>query len=110
MIGVLPANFRLMFPEDASVPPSVDYFQSTPIGPWEPNGPGFLHLVGRLRNARKIASRTGRAGAVAVQMNNIGDRTKAANYHLYTFLLQDDDVREVRRTLYLLFGAVAFVF
>lgn len=109
VIGVLPANFRLIFPEDSSVPPNVDYFQSTPIGPWEPNGPGFLHLVGRLRSEDRLAAAQAELRTVAEQINDIGARTKIANYHLYTFSLQDDDVREVRRTLYLLFGAVGFI-
>ena len=56
VVGVLPAGFRLIFPGDSSVPPNVDYFQPTPIGPWEPNGPGFLHLVGRLRSAGRLLS------------------------------------------------------
>jgi predicted permease len=109
VVGVLPSNFRLIFSADASVPPNVDYFQSTPIGPWEPNGPGFLHLVGRLRNADRLAAAQDELRSIAAQINNIGDRTKVTNYHLYAFSLQDDDVREVRRTLYLLFGAVAFI-
>ena len=109
VIGVLPQNFRLIFPEDASVPPTVDYFQSIPIGPWEPNGPGFLHLVGRLRSAGSLAAAQAELTSIAEQINDIGARIKVVNYHLYAFSLQDDDVREVRRTLYLLFGAVAFV-
>jgi putative ABC transport system permease protein len=109
VIGVLPQNFRLIFPEDASVPPSVDYFQSLPIGPWEPNGPAFLHLVGRLRSGGSLAAAQAELRSIAGQINDIGARTKVANYHLVAFSLQDDDVREVRRTLYLLFGAVAFV-
>jgi predicted permease len=109
VVGVLPSNFRLIFPGDASVPPNVDYFQSTPIGPWEPNGPGYLHLVGRLRNARSLAAAQAELRSIAEQINRIGDRTRIENYHLYVFSLQDDDVREVRRTLYLLFGAVAFI-
>ncbi len=109
VIGVLPQNFRLIFPEDASVPPIVDYFQSIPIGPWEPNGPGFLHLVGRLRNAGGLAAAQAELRSIAGQINDMGARMKVANYHLVAFSLQDDDVREVRRTLYLLFGAVAFV-
>ena len=107
--GVLPANFRLIFSADASVPPNVDYFQSTPIGPWDPNGPGFLHLVGRLRSADRLAAAQTELRSIAEQINSIGDRTKVSNYHLYTFSLQDDDVREVRPTLDLLFGAVAFI-
>jgi hypothetical protein len=39
VIGVLPRNFRLLFPEDASVPPIVDYYRPTAVGPWDPNGP-----------------------------------------------------------------------
>ncbi len=109
VIGVLPQNFRLIFPEDASVPPNVDYFQSTPIGPWEPDGPAYLHLVGRLRSAVSLAAGQAELASIAAEINDIGARTKVANYHLYTFSLQDDDVREVRRTLYLLFGAVAFI-
>jgi putative ABC transport system permease protein len=109
VIGVLPQNFRLIFPEDASVPPNVDYFQSTPIGPWEPNGPGFLHLVGRLSSIESLPAAQRELASIATEINNIGARTKVANYHLYAFSLQDDDVREVRRTLYLLFAAVAFI-
>src|SRR5215470_8613623 len=109
VIGVLPQDFRLIFPEDSSVPPNVDYFQSIPIGPWEPNGPGFLHLVGRLRSAGTLAAAQAELASIAAEINDIGARTKVTNYHLYAFSLQDDDVREVRRTLYLLFGAVAFI-
>ena len=109
VIGVLPQDFRLMFPEDASVPPNVDYFQSLPVGPWEPDGPAFLHVVGRLRNAKGLAIAQAELTSIATQINNIGARTKVPNYHLYAFSLQDDDVREVRRTLYVLFGGVAFV-
>jgi predicted permease len=109
VIGVLPQNFRLIFPEDASVPPSVDYFESIAIGPWQPNGPAFLHLVGRLRSAGSLAAAQAELRSIAGQINDMGARIKVANYHLVAFSLQDDDVREVRRTLYLLFGAVAFV-
>jgi putative ABC transport system permease protein len=109
VIGVLPANFRLIFPEDASVPSNVDYFQSMPIGPWVPNGPAFLHVVGRLRTAGRLPAAQAELATIGQQINNMGEREKIPNYHLYTFLLQDDDVREVRPTLYLLFGAVAFI-
>ena len=109
VIAVLPASFQLIFPEDASVPPNVDYFQSIPIGPWEPNGPAFLHVVGRLRHAGTLPLAQAELATIAEQINSIGDRTKVANYHLSAFSLQDDDVHQVRPTLYLLFGAAAFV-
>jgi predicted permease len=109
VIGILPQNFRLIFADDASVPPNVDYFESLPVGPWEPNGPGFLHVVGRLRSGGNLPAAQAELTTIARQINEIGARIKVANYHLVAFSLQDDDVREVRRTLYLLFGAVAFV-
>jgi putative ABC transport system permease protein len=109
VIGVLPQNFRLIFSQDASVPQIVDYFESLPVGPWEPNGPAFLHLVGRLHRGGSLAAAQAELTSIARQINNIGARMRVANYHLVAFSLQDDDVREVRRTLYLLFGAVAFV-
>jgi putative ABC transport system permease protein len=109
VIGVLPRDFKLMLPDDASVPPHVDYFESTPIGPWEPDGPGFLHLVGRLRADGRLAAAQAELTSIADQINVLGGRTKVANYRLYAIRLQDDDVREVRHTLLILFGAVAFV-
>lgn len=109
VIGVLPRDFRLMLPDDASVTPNVDYFQSIAIGPWEPDGPAFLHLVGRLRDAGRLAAAQAELRSVAAQINRLSGRTSIPNYHLYVFSLQDDDVREVRRTLLLLFGGVAFI-
>jgi len=109
VIGVLPRDFRLILPDDSSVPPNVDFFQSTPIGPWEPNGPAFLHLIGQLSTAGRLPAAQSELASIAAQINQIGDRLKIPNYHLYAFSLQDDDVREIRSTLYMLFGAVAFI-
>jgi putative ABC transport system permease protein len=109
VIGVLPRNFKLMLPGDASVPVHVDYFESIPIGPWQPDGPGFLHLVGRLRDAGRLAAAKAELSSIGDEINAMGGRTRVANYRLYAVPLQDDDVREVRHTLLILFGAVAFV-
>jgi putative ABC transport system permease protein len=109
VIGVLAKNFRLMFPDDASVPPHVDYFECIPIGPWEPNGPGFLHLVGRLRRKARLTAAQAELVSIGRQINGLSGRTSIANYNLYAVSLQDEDVRQVRQTLLILFGAVAFV-
>ncbi len=109
VIGVLPQGLKLMLPEDASVPLHVDYFELIPIGPWDPHGPAFLHLVGRLRDVRRLAAAQSELSTIATQINALAERTKIANYRLYVIPLQDDDVREVRRTLLILFGGVAFV-
>jgi predicted permease len=109
VIGVLPRNFRLMLPDDASVPAKIDYFESIPVGPWQPDGPGFLHLVGQLRDVRQFAAAQAELASISDQINALSDRPRIANYRLYAIPLQDDDVREVRQILLILFGAVAFV-
>ncbi len=109
VIGVLAKDLRLMFPGDASVPPHVDYFESIPIGPWEPDGPAFLHLVGRLRSKARLTAAQAELVSIGRQINRLSGRTSIANYNLYAVSLQDEDVRQVRRTLLILFGAVAFV-
>lgn len=54
VIGVLPADFRLIFPNDASVPPNVEVFESIPVGPWQADGPAFLHVIARLRKGATL--------------------------------------------------------
>jgi predicted permease len=109
VVGVLPANFRLRFPDDASVPSEVDVFNSIPIGPSDPQGPAFLHLIGRLRNGSTTARAQAEGDAIATQINALGGRSQMAHFRFYVFPLQADDVREVRSTLLLLFGGVALV-
>ena len=109
VIGVLPDNFRLIFPNDASVPLSVDVFNSLPIDGSDPGGPAFLHLIGRLRPGSNLSRAQADADAIAAQVNSLDTRSTLARFRLYVFSLQADDVREVRRTLLLLFGGVAFV-
>ena len=109
VIGVLPANFRLMFPNDASVPPNVDYFDVIPIDGSNPGGPGFLHLIGRLCSGSNIARAQAEATAVAAHVRSLNSEIALSNFRLYIFSLQADDVREVRTILLVLFGGVAFV-
>jgi putative ABC transport system permease protein len=109
VVGVLPENFRLIFPNDASVPLNVDVFNSLPIDGSDPGGPAFLHLIGRLRAGSNLARAQADADAIAAQVNSLDTRSTLSKFRLYIFSLQADDVREVRRTLLLLFGGVACV-
>ncbi len=109
VVGVLPENFRLILPGDSSVPPNVDVFRTIPIGPSDPRGPAFLHLIGRLRSGSNLARAQAEADAIATQVNALDGRSAISNFRLYVFSLQADDVREVRTTLLLLFGGVALV-
>jgi predicted permease len=109
VIGILPQNFRLIFPDDASVPANVEVFSSLPVGPWEPQGPAFLHVIARLRNGSNLVAAQTEMNTAAAAINKLGGRESMGNFSISVFALQADDVREVRATLLLLFGGVALV-
>ncbi len=109
VIGVLPADFRLIFPNDASVPPNVEVFESIPVGPWQADGPAFLHVIGRLRNGATLAAAQSEMNSAAAQINKLGGRASMGNFTVSVFPLQADTVREVRPTLLCLFAGVALV-
>jgi putative ABC transport system permease protein len=109
VVGVLPGNFRLLFPDDASVPSNVEVFNSIPIGPSDPQGPSFLHLIGRLRDGSSTLNAQAEGDSIAKQINSLAGRSAMANFRFYVIPLQADDVREVRSTLLLLFGGVGLV-
>jgi predicted permease len=109
VIGVLPADFRLIFPDDASVPPNVEVFESIPVGPWQADGPAFLHVIGRLHNGATLAAVQSEMNSAAAQINKLGGRASLANFTVSVFPLQADTVREIRPTLLCLFGGVVLV-
>jgi predicted permease len=109
VVGVLPANFRLIFPDDASVPPNVEVFESMPVGPWQADGPAFLHVIGRLRNRATLATAQSEMNSAAAQINKLGGRASLGNFTVSVFPLQADTVREVRPTLLCLFAGVGLV-
>ena len=109
VIGVLPADFRLIFPDDASVPPNVEVFESIPVGPWQADGPAFLHVIARLRNGATLAAAQSEMNSAAKQINHLGGRASMGTFTVSVFPLQADTVREVRPTLLCLFAGVALV-
>jgi predicted permease len=109
VVGVLPENFRLILPADSSVPLNVDIFRPIPIYASDPQGPAFLHLVGRLRNGSNVARAQAEADAIATHIHTFDGRSGISNFRLSVVGLQADDVRAVRYTLLLLFGGVTFV-
>jgi predicted permease len=109
VVGVLPKDFKFIFPGDASVPANVDVFYAVPIDGSDPNGPGYLHLIARLRPGSNFARAQADADSAAAQIRLMRKGSDASTFRLSVFSLQDDDVRDVRRTLLLLFGGVGFV-
>jgi putative ABC transport system permease protein len=109
VVGVLPADFRLIFPDDASVPPNVEVFESIPVGPWRADGPAFLHVIGHLGHRATLAAAQSEMNSAAAQINKLGGRASLANFTVSVFPFQADTVREVRPTLLSLFAGVGLV-
>lgn len=109
IVGVLPQDFRLIFPEDSSVPPNVDIFVPLKGNFGEPGGPGFLRTIGRLRPGANFTQAQSEADGIANQLRKLAPEFDSADFSLHITPLHADDVRTIRRTLVLLFGGVAFV-
>ena len=107
VIGVLPEDFRLLLAD--GFPSNVDVFYSVPVNGSEPEGPGWLHLIGHLRPGSNLARAQAEADAIATQIHDWDGNRNITGLRLSVYSLQDDDVREVRGTLLLLFGGVGFV-
>jgi putative ABC transport system permease protein len=109
VVGVLPENFRILLATDSNIPINVDVFTDVPIDASEPTGPGFLHLIGRVRPGSNAARAQQEMNTAAADLNAMAAKTTISDLRLSVYPLQADNVREVRTTLLLLFGGVAFV-
>ncbi len=109
VVGVLPQDFRLIFPVGTNAPPNVDLFVPLQGDFAAPGGPAFLLTIGRLRRGANFAQAQSEADGIAAQLRHLAPDFDASNLSLHVVPLHQDDVRTVRRTLVLLFGGVAFV-
>jgi predicted permease len=109
IIGVLPQNFHLIFPDDSSVPPNVDLYTPLGFASATPDGPSYLRTIGLLRPGANFAQAQSEFDGIAAQLRHTVPSFDDQKLSLHVAPLQDDDVRNVRRTLLLLFGGVAFV-
>ena len=110
ILGVLPQDFHLIFPDDVSVPATPDVYVLVDRRSFtQPEGPGFLSLVGRIRPGANFAQAQSEADGIAEQLRVTVKCYNQQNYQLRIFPLQQDDVRNVHRTLTILFAGVGFV-
>jgi predicted permease len=109
ILGVLPPDFHLMFPDDVSVPAAPDVYMLLSGRQFTPGGPAFLRLIGRLRPGATFAQAQSELDVIAAQLRTTINGYNAQNYSLRVIPLQQDDVRNVRSVLTILFGGVGFV-
>jgi predicted permease len=109
IVGVLPADFHLIFPDDSNVPATPDVYVLLARIYTEPGGAAFLHLAGRLRRGTTFAQAQSETDAIAARLRESVKDYAAQNYKIRVFPLQQDDTRNVRGVLMILFSSVGLV-
>jgi putative ABC transport system permease protein len=75
----------------------------------QPDGSNYLRTIGRLRPGANFTQAQSEFDGIAAELRRTVPAFDDQKFSLRVEPLQDDDVRNVRRTLLLLFGGVAFV-
>jgi predicted permease len=110
VVGVLPRDFKLLFPDGSNVPPDVQVFI-----PFlsdlenESRNQGYIRMIGRLRKGITVAKAQSEAESIAAQLRGEFKDFAEQGLHLSVLSLQSDDVRGVHPALLSLFVAVSLV-
>ncbi|MGH9745225.1 MAG: ADOP family duplicated permease [Candidatus Acidiferrales bacterium] len=108
--GVMPENFRLIFAEDANVPPDVQAFMTFRDDlAQQPRDSNYLRVVGRLKPGATIAQANAEAQSIAAQLRAeyLVNSKQGENFEVLP--LQQDTVREIRPAVLALFAGVGLV-
>lgn len=107
VIGILPADFKLVFPPAVGIPERLDVYRAFP---WEaasrPQGSRFLRTVARVRPGVSIET-------ADATVRNVAERLRATYTHMaeagddfFVAPLRADSVRRIRPVLVVLMGGV----
>jgi predicted permease len=110
IVGVLPRDFKLLFPDGSGVVADVQVFIPF-LDDLEkrPRDVGFLRMIGRLRQSVTVAQAQSEAEPIAAQLRSEAKEYADQSLHLTVASLQADDVRLVQPALLSLFAAVGLV-
>ena len=110
VVGILPRDFKLLFPEGSSVPADVQVFVPF-LGDLEKQNrdQGYIRMIGRLRQGVTLSQAQSEADSIATQLRGEFKDFAEQDLHLSIFSLQGEDVRGVRPALVSLFAAVGLV-
>ena len=110
VIGVMPDDFRLLMPPDASVPDDLEAFQLFDLSlPEFPRGQRFLRVVGRMREGVPLAAAQQDVARVADEISRAYTHYGAAGRRFETVSLQADAYRDIRAPLLAMLAAVALL-
>jgi predicted permease len=110
VVGVMPPSFRLVFPEDANIPPDVQAF--IPFRDdldQQARDANYLRVVGRLQFGATIHQAHGELRSIGSQLRteNVEDSKQGVDFSAVP--LQADTVREIRPAVLTLFAGVGLV-
>jgi putative ABC transport system permease protein len=110
VVGVMPAGFKIAFPEGSSVPPDIEVY--APFA-WDlasaPRDQAYIRTFGRLRSGVTFPQAQAEAENIAAQLRAEFNEYSELNLGLQVVPLQGDVVRNVRPALLALFGGVGLV-
>jgi predicted permease len=110
VIGVMPADFRLLMPPDAAVPDDLDAWLLLDRRlPEFPRGQRFLRVIGRMRPGVTIDQAADDVSRVGEEISRAYTDYGAAGRTFEMVALQADAVREIRGPLLAMFGGVAIL-
>jgi putative ABC transport system permease protein len=110
VIGVLPPDFRLLFPDGTNVMADVQVY-ITFLDDLEKRerDTGFLRMIGRLRRGVTLQQAQSEAETIATQLRGEAKEYAEQSLHLTVASLQGEDVRSAQPALISLFAAVGLV-
>src|SRR5262249_53725449 len=110
VVGVLPASFRIIFPEGSSVPPDMDAFIPFPADlAKQPADQGYIRVIGRMKPGVTIQQAQIEADEMAAQLRAQYPTFAEQELKLQIVPLHGDVVRNLRPVLLALFSGVGFV-
>ena len=110
IVGVLPRDFKLLFPDASGVVADVQVFIPFLDDLEKRNRDlGFLRMIGRLRQGVTVGQAQSEAETIATELRSEAKEYADQSLGLTVALLQADDVRLVRPALLSLFAAVGLV-
>ncbi len=110
VVGVMPPEFRMMFPPDSQVPAEIQAWLPFRDNIYAaPRGDYYLRLVGRLKPAVTLSVVDAEVDAIASDLRRGFSEFANDELHLHTVPLHDDAVREVRPALLALLAGIAMV-
>jgi predicted permease len=110
IVGVMPDDFRIVFPEGSSVPPEMDAFIPFPsdLAKGAPDQ-SYIRIVGRLRAGVTLAQAQSEADQIATMLRSSYPDFAEQSLGLNVVPLHGDVVRNLRPALLALLAGVGFL-